>query len=102
MASTAQRRHTLAGLVILATAPFLFSYRFLRTWGGAARPLGTSPLDHWLLPDLLAALLLGSAGFLLLPHRNSTKALMLIFYVPPMAIALLVWTVSLCPACELP
>lgn len=87
------------GIIIILAGPILLSYPFLMAWGR----LGNygNPFSAWLYPVLLLALVAGCTGFILLRFRTSTKLLMLLFYIPTAAVALLIWSYAWCSLCDL-
>jgi len=88
----------LAGLAILVGGPIAFSYPFLAAWNHSG--ISANPFDAWLYVDLLVALIIGCTGLALLRFRVSTKALMLLFYIPTMSAVLLAWSFIWCPLCD--
>jgi hypothetical protein len=86
------------GVTAIVAGPIVFSYPFLVAWYHAG--VGTNPLGAWLLVDLAVALLIGCSGFVPLRFRGSTKALMLLFYIPAMASILIAWSYAWCPLCD--
>jgi hypothetical protein len=86
------------GIGILFAGPFLLSSPFLAAWGRAGNY--DNPFIVWLYPVLLLSLVFGCTGFTMLRFRMSTKLLMLLFYIPAVAVALLVWSYSWCSICD--
>lgn len=86
------------GAWTLFAGPFLLSSPFLAAWGHAGNY--GNPFVVWLYPVLLLSLVFGCTGFMMLRFRRSTKLLMLLFYIPAVAVALLVWSYSWCNLCD--
>ncbi|MET3723075.1 hypothetical protein [Sphingomonas trueperi] len=86
------------GTAILFAGPPLLSYPFLAAWGQAGNY--GNPFSVWLYPVLLLSMVAGCTDFMMLRFRTSTKLLMLLFYIPSVAIALFAWSYSWCSLCD--